>query len=353
MALIDEPKEIRKGEGLDSLRLKTYLEDNLKRSWESISIRQFRSGYSNLTYLVSLDEQEFVLRRPPFGVKAATAHDMNREFTILKALKPVFSYCPDPLLYCEDESVIGSSFFLMERIKGLILRRDPPSGLSYSPAQAAGLCERFLDALVELHSIDYEAVGLGSFGKPEGYVGRQVSGWSKRFRNAWTDDAPDFESIMLWIEENQPSDGPLASVIHNDYRLDNVVLDPRDPVKIIGVLDWEMGAIGDPFMDLGNSLAYWIQRDDSPEMQALRLMPTNMEGALTRKDLIELYMEKRGLRTSSFDFYYCFGLFRLAVIAQQIYYRYYHGQTEDERFKMLIFGVHALESACKRVIKGE
>lgn len=353
MELIDEPKEIRKGEGLDSETLKAYLEDSLKHSWDNISVKQFRSGYSNLTYLVEMDDQEYVLRRPPFGSKAATAHDMKREFTILKALKPVFSYCPTPILYCEDDAVIGSPFFMMERIKGLILRRDPPNGLSYTPDEAAALCKRFLDALVELHSIDYKAVGLGGFGKPDGYVGRQVSGWSKRFRNAWTEDAPDFEAIMLWIHENQPSDIQLPSIIHNDYRLDNVVLDPNDPIKIVGVLDWEMGAIGDPLMDLGNSLAYWIQRDDPQEMQALRLMPTNMEGALTRNELVSRYRQERELTTDSFDFYYCFGLFRLAVIAQQIYYRYYHGQTDDERFKMLIFGVQALEGACKRVIQGE
>jgi aminoglycoside phosphotransferase (APT) family kinase protein len=352
MELIDKPGDIRNGEGLETEKIKEFLESNLGQTFEDVTIRQFRSGYSNLTYLVEAQGREYVLRRPPFGAKAATAHDMKREFDIMNALKPVYPYCPNTVIYCDDESVIGAPFYLMERIKGIILRRDPPEGLHYAPEKARELCERLLDAHVELHSIDYTAVGLNDFGKPQGYVARQVEGWSKRFRNAWTQDAPDFESIMLWIGDNQPVDTETPSVIHNDYRLDNVVLDPHDPVKIIGVLDWEMATIGNPLMDLGNSMAYWIQKDDPPEMQALRLMPTNMEGALTRDELVARYAYMRGETVDSFDFYYCFGLFRLAVIAQQIYYRYYHGQTTDERFKMLIFGVHALETACKRVIEG-
>jgi aminoglycoside phosphotransferase (APT) family kinase protein len=342
---------MRQGEELDLNKVKAFLESELGESFENIRIKQFRSGYSNLTYLVELGEKEYVLRRPPFGVKAATAHDMKREFRIMNALKPVYPYCPETIAYCEDESVIGAPFYLMERIKGIILRRDPPQGLTYSSEDARKLCENFLDAHAQLHSIDYTSVGLNDFGKPHGYVGRQVSGWSKRFRNAWTPDAPDFETVMLWIADNQPPDTQTPCVIHNDYRLDNLVLDPEDPVRIIGVLDWEMGAIGNPLMDLGNSLAYWIEKDDPPEMQALRLMPTNMDGALTRDELVARYAQKSGASVDSFDFYYCFGLFRLAVIAQQIYYRYYHGQTSDERFKRLVFAAHALEKACKDLIK--
>jgi aminoglycoside phosphotransferase (APT) family kinase protein len=351
MDFTDKPTKIRQGEDLDIAKIEEFLKDSIPGLTGNLSIQQFPSGYSNLTYLLAVGEKEFVLRRPPFGTKAKTAHDMNREYSVLKALKPVYPYCPKPLVYTEDTSIMGCPFYVMERLHGIILRKDLPQGFSLIPEQARRLCEQLIDVLIELHSIDFRNIGLGDFGKPEGYVKRQVVGWSERYRAARTDDAPDCEEVMAWILEKMPPDTGTPAVIHNDYRFDNLVLDERDPMTIIGVLDWEMATVGNPLMDLGNSLAYWVQREDSPEVQVMRMMPTDVEGMLTREEIAKYYAEKSGRSMDNFDFYYCFGLFRLAVIAQQIYYRYYHGQTKDERFQMLIIGVQLLDEAARKVIE--
>jgi aminoglycoside phosphotransferase (APT) family kinase protein len=314
-------------------------------------IEQFPSGYSNLTYLVKVGGSELVLRRPPFGRKARTAHDMGREYRILKALHPVFPHCPKPLAFMEDESIMGCAFYVMERIRGIILRKNLPDELEFPPAQMRSLCENLLDVHCKLHSLDYKAIGLGGFGKPEGYVKRQVEGWSERYRTAHTPDAPPFEKVMQWLHDKMPPDFSKPAIIHNDYKLDNVVLAPQNPLKIIGVLDWEMATIGDPLMDLGSSLGYWVQSDDSPHFQAARTLPTNLPGALTRDELVKRYAEKAGITIDNFDFYLCFGLFRLAVIVQQIYYRFYHGQTKDERFRSLIVVAHTLEEEANKTIE--
>lgn len=346
---IDEPVEVREEEALDESKLISYLSGTMDWIQGDIEIRQFPGGFSNLTYLVSIGSKELVLRRPPFGKKAKTAHDMLREYRILKALKPVFPYCPAPLVYEEDESVIGAPFYLMERIKGIIIRKNFPQGLEMAPADKTRLCQNLVSVLCELHSIDYSEIGLGDFGKPEGYVERQVKGWSKRYREARTPDAPAFETVMEWLAKKMPKETG-ACVIHNDYKFDNVVLDPEDPLSIIGILDWEMATIGDPLMDLGASLAYWVDKNDSDNQKLMKQLPTTDEGMLTREEVIALYAEKTGRNLDNFDFYFCFGLFRLAVIAQQIYYRYYHGQTKDKRFAMLIFAVGILEESAKQVI---
>ncbi|MGC8684117.1 MAG: phosphotransferase family protein [bacterium] len=350
MNFIDKPRKIREGEELNISTVERFLKDSIPGLEGSLVVEQFPSGYSNLTYLIKVGDRELVLRRPPFGTKAKTAHDMKREYRILNALHPVFRYCPKPLVYSEDPSIIGCPFYVMERIKGIILRRDLPEGLVLKPDQVRQLCENMLDVHLELHSIDYKKIGLADFGKPEGYVRRQVDGWTERYRNARTDDAPDFEEVIKWLHDNMPEETKKPCIIHNDYKFDNIVLAPDNPLKIIGVLDWEMATIGDPLMDLGSSLAYWIQADDPPEFQAIRMMPTNIPGAMTRQELVNRYAEKSGMKIDNFDFYYCFGLFRLAGIAQQIYYRYYHKQTKDERFALLIFAVKALEEAALRVI---
>ena len=351
MNLIDTPKKIREGEELNIPAIEKFLKEYIPGLEGNLVVEQFPSGYSNLTYLIKVGEKELVLRRPPFGTKAKTAHDMKREYKILNALNPVFHYCPKPLIYTEDTSIMGCPFYVMERIKGIILRRDLPEGLSFKPEEARKLCENMLDVHLELHSIDYKKIGLADFGKPEGYVKRQVEGWTGRYRNAKTDDAPDFEEVIRWLHDNMPEESKKSCIIHNDYKFDNIVLSPEDPLKIIGVLDWEMATIGDPLMDLGSSLAYWVQADDPPEFQAIRMMPTNIPGAMTRDELVQRYAEKSGVKIDNFDFYYCFGLFRLAGIAQQIYYRYYHKQTKDDRFALLIFAVKALEEAALRVIR--
>ncbi|MBW1733957.1 MAG: phosphotransferase family protein [Deltaproteobacteria bacterium] len=352
MDLTDRPSKIREGEGFETGAVEKFLREKIEGLEGNFTVEQFPSGFSNLTYMIRVGRRELVLRMPPHGTKARTAHDMGREYRILRALHPVFPYAPTPFLYTEDTSIMGSPFYVMERIQGIILRKDLPGGLNMGPDKVRRLCENLVDVHLELHSIDYREVGLADFGRPEGYVKRQVEGWSKRYRAARTGDAPGFERVMEWLHHRIPEGPARSSVIHNDYKLDNVVLDPENPLKIIGILDWEMATIGDPLMDLGNSLAYWVERDDPEELQAIRLMPTNIPGALTREELVDRYVEKSGISVDSFDFYYTFGLFRLAVIAQQIYYRYYHGQTSDERFKTLIVAVNNLEKRAMGVIEG-
>ncbi len=351
MNTIDNPVKVREGETLDAEAVERFLRDHIEGLDGPLDIRQFPSGFSNLTYMIRFGDRELVLRRPPFGTKARSAHDMGREYRILQALHPVFPYAPRPLAYSEDPAVMGCPFYVMERIRGIILRKELPEGLHLSPDDARRLCERLLDVQLELHAVDYRRAGLADFGRPEGYVQRQVEGWSRRYAAARTGDAPDFDAVISWLHEKMPAGPVRPAVIHNDYKMDNVVLDPDDPLNIIGVLDWEMATIGDPLMDLGNSLAYWVQADDPPDLQAIRLMPTHIPGALTRRQLVERYCRASGLRADNFDFYYCFGLFRLAVIAQQIYYRYYHGQTRDRRFKTLIVAVQSLCAAAARVME--
>jgi len=345
----DIPAAIRKGEELDSANIEAFLKDSIPGLSGKLVISQFPSGYSNLTYLLAVGKREFILRRPPFGTKATTAHDMGREYNILKALRPVFPYCPEPLAYSEDISIIGSPFYIMERLRGIILRRDLPSDLSFTSQQAQRLCENLLDIQIDLHSIDYKEVGLENFGKPKGYVERQVKGWIGRYRKARTEDAPDFEAVMAWLLETGPQT-PTGRVLFTTITSLIIVSWIKRPHRIIGILDWEMATIGDPLMDLGNSLAYWVQQDDPPEIQIIRTMPTHLKGALTRDEMVKRYAKMTGRDISNFNFYLCFGLFRLAVIAQQIYYRYYHGQTKDERFKNLIFAVHVLEKAAMKLV---
>ncbi len=353
MDLTDKPTQVRQGEELNLKAIRQFLKDSIPGLSGALTVKQFPSGYSNLTYLIEVGERELVLRRPPFGTKAKTAHDMGREFRILSALKPVFPYCPKPLVYTEDESVIGCPFYVMERIKGIILRRKPPEGFELTPERMRTLCENLLHVHFMLHSVDYKSLGLEGFGKPEGYVKRQVEGWSERYRRAWTPDAPTYEMVMQWLHDRMPAEFEKPAVIHNDFKFDNVVLNPENPLEIIGVLDWEMATIGDPLMDLGSSLGYWVQRDDPPEFQAAATQLTNLPGALTRAEVIKRYEDECGITVDNFNFYICFGFFRLAVIAQQIYYRFYHGQTRDQRFKQLIYSVHILEAAAKRTIEGK
>ena len=352
-APIDRATTVRQGEELDAGRLAAYLRATIPDLAGELEVSQFPSGHSNLTYLLRFGDREVVLRRPPFGRKPKSGHDMRREHGILQALHGVFPYCPEPLAFCDDESILGCPFFVMERLQGVIIRRDIPAGLALSPLDVTALFERMVDVLVELHAVDHHAVGLSEFGRPEGYVERQIRGWSERYRRARTPDVPDCEPVMAWLEDNLPPEGERAGVIHNDFRLDNMVLDPADPLTIVGVLDWEMATIGDPLMDLGATLAYWVQQDDPPETHLLRMMPTHVDGAPTRRELVAMYAERSGLDAGSFDFYYCYGLFRLAVIAQQIYFRSYHGETRDPRFSVFNHAVIALESSARRVIDGE
>ena len=274
MALNDQSTRIRDGEELDAAIIDSYLKAHIPGLSGEPQISQFPGGASNLTYLLEYPQQEFVLRRPPFGHKAKSAHDMGREYRILNQLNAGFPYCPKAYVHCTDESVIGSEFYVMERVNGIILRADLPAELNFSPEQTTQLCKSFIDKLVELHNVDYQACGLGDLGKPEGYVARQISGWSDRYEKALTPDAPLWTEVKAWLNEKMPADHPKSAIVHNDYRFDNVILDPRDPQRIIGVLDWELTTLGDPLMDLGNTLAYWIEAGDPAPVQLMRRQPT-------------------------------------------------------------------------------
>jgi aminoglycoside phosphotransferase (APT) family kinase protein len=316
-------------------------------------VRQFPGGASNLTYLLHYPGRDLILRRPPSGVKARGAHDMSREFTIQSRLAPVFSYVPGMVAFCDDPDVIGSDFYVMERLAGTILRSDLPEGVTLPPADAATLCTKFVDVLAELHAVDPSRAGLDDLGKGAGYVARQVGGWSARYRKAVTDNVGDYERVMGWLDEHQPED-VANRVIHNDFRLDNVVLAADDPLRVVGVLDWEMATLGDPLMDLGGALAYWIQADDEAEYLAMRRQPSHLPGMLTRAEMVDYYGSRTGhtVTTEQWRFYEVFGLFRLGVIAQQIYYRYHHGQTTNEAYAAFYDVATYLERRCNRLIDG-
>lgn len=304
-------------------------------------VRQFSGGASNLTYLLRYPTADLILRRAPRGTKARGAHDMRREFTIQQRLRPVFGYVARMVAFCDDPEVLGADFYVMERVDGVIPRSELPDGVTLTPEQARALCASMVDVLVELHGVDPAAAGLEDLGKGLGYVRRQVEGWSTRYRNARTDDAPDLEPAMAWLDAHQPDD-VASCVIHNDFKLDNLVLDRDDPTRVVGVLDWEMATLGDPLMDLGGDLAFWVEATDDAEFQLFRRVPTHLPGMMTRAEIVALYAERTGrsLTPEQWRFYEVFGLFRLAVISQQIYYRYFHGQTTNEVFAVFGPAVH-------------
>ena len=331
---LDHPTAIRPGEELPLEALEKFLLRHFPDSIRPLAAEQFPSGHSNLTYLVRLGNREMVLRRPPFGSKVKSAHDMGREYRVLSKLHPAYPLAPRVLLFCDDDSILGSPFYLTEPIRGIILRKDPPEGLDFSPELAQRLSESFVDNLARLHSLDYRATGLAELGKPQGYLERQVHGWIDRYRGSQTHDWPEVERIATWLIERIP---PMreATLIHNDYKYDNLVLDSNDVTKIIGVLDWEMCTIGDPLSDLGTALAYWVDARDSNELQQVRWCPSNYPGSLTRTQLVERYARATGRNVSSMVFYLAFARFKVAVILQQIYYRYHLGLTQDQRFASL------------------
>ena len=329
--------------------LQKYLQPVLGLTGSRFQVRRFPAGFSNLTYLITTEEKKFVLRRPPFGVKARSAHDMGREYKVLSSLKPLFPLCPTPLHYCEDESIIGSPFFVMEHLDGLILRQDASST---DPDMFRVQATEMMRVLATLHRLDPNHPEISIRGTPDGSVDRQIRGWSERFRASRTEDVPDFETVMAWISDHRPpATATLPAVIHNDYKPDNIVFDPRDPGRIIGVLDWEMATLGDACMDLGNSLAYWVEKSDPPDKQIFRTMPTDLPGAPTRREMLAIWEENTGHKIDNFSWYYLFGVFRLAVISQQIYFRFSKGQANDPRFSMMSHAVKAMERVCRNIME--
>jgi aminoglycoside phosphotransferase (APT) family kinase protein len=343
----DQTIVVRPGEELDLEKLEPFLRKNFPQEAGRLIVRQYPSGHSNLTYSVQLGARELVLRRPPFGSKVKTAHDMGREFRVLSKLHAHYPPAPKVLVFCDDDSVLGAPFYLMEPIHGIILRRDVPQELDFSPEVARRVSESFLDNLALLHSLDYSAVGLADLGKPQGYLERQVRGWVERYHGSKTQELPEVETISEWIQEHMPSSSD-STLIHNDYKYDNLVLDPNDLSRIIGVLDWEMCTIGDPLTDLGTALAYWVDGSDPPEILETRWGPTNYPGSLTRAQLVQRYAQKTGRDLSEMAFYLVFARFKIAVIVQQIYFRYHQGLTHDERFATMPGRIKLLLTAALR-----
>lgn len=335
----------RSGEALDAEVVDVWLKAQLPHLEGAPDITQYSGGASNWTYRLRYANDDLVLRRAPAGTKAAGAHDMAREFRIQQALKPGFDRVPQVHALCEDPGVIGSPFYVMERIDGVIPRRDMPRDVELDRAGTRALCIAALDTLVALHAVDATTPSLAAFGKGAGYAQRQIEGWSERYRRARTWNVPRFERVMRWLADSVPVDTGTC-VIHNDYRFDNLVLDRADPTRILGVLDWEMATLGDPLMDLGNSLAYWVEANDDFFIRGMRRQPTHLPGMLTRLEVIAYYEQASGRSGAHWAFYETYGLFRLAAIVQQIYYRYHHRQSRNPAFRHFWLMVHYLERRC-------
>lgn len=330
--LLDRPREVRSGETFDLAAVDEWLKGQLSGLDGQPTVLQFPGGASNLTYLLTYPQRELILRRPPFGHKAKSAHDMVREYRVQSALKPVYPAVPNMVALCQDPAIMDCDFYVMDRIRGIIPRANLPPGLELTREQTRKLCQSVIDKLIELHQVDYRAAGLESLGKGAGYVKRQIEGWTDRYKKSKTWNVPSWRRVSRWLADHMPEDVATV-VIHNDFRFDNIVLDMADPETIIGVLDWEMATLGDPLMDLGNSLAYWVQASDDRFHQMLRRQPTHLPGMFSRREVVEYYCERMKLSTANWTFYEVYGLFRLAVIVQQIYYRYYHRQSRNPAFR--------------------
>ena len=348
--VLDQSKAVRKGEELDITSIHNWLIDKTNIPDHLPNVTQYAGGASNWTYCLDYSDRALILRRPPAGTKAKSAHDMNREFKVQSGLKKVFPFVPNMIALCTDESILGCDFYVMEKLVGIIPRANLPKGLSLSKQEVAKLCLNVLDKLIELHKVDYKAAGLETLGRGTGYSRRQIEGWSKRYSRAKTWNVPSYKKIIDWLKERIPED-ITTCVIHNDYRFDNVVLDPIKPTIVIGILDWELSTLGDPLMELGSSLAYWIQADDNFIFKSSRRQPTNLPGMLRREEVVEYYLDKMNFKIENWAFYEVYGLFRLAGILQQIYYRYHHKQTSNPAFKNFWILNHALNRRCLSVIK--
>lgn len=328
-------QQVRKGEELPELELKKFLlEKELISSMSGdLFVQQFTHGYSNLTYLLTIDNKEFVLRKPPVGA-IKRGHDMSREYKVQSGLSRGFSKVPKMFAYTNDPSILGSEFYLMERVEGIILNFKEAKKREIQANEYRTISNTWLDTLVELHGLDYQACGLSDLGRPQGYVERQVTNWGKQYLKAATEDVKAAHQIMKWLEKNQPKEYN-ACLIHNDFKYDNVVFKDETWQDITAILDWEMATLGDPLMDLGTSLGYWTLQSDPEFLQQGIPSPTLFTGNPKRSELVEKYAKKSGKSVDNILFYYAFGLFKIAVIAQQIYYRYNKGLTTDPRFAHL------------------
>ena len=341
-------QKVREGEELPEIPLKKYLKEiNLIESIESdLVVKQFTHGYSNLTYLLQIENKEYVLRKPPKGA-IKRGHDMSREFKVQSGVAKAFSKVPKMYGFSNDENILGSDFYIMEKMEGIILNYAAAKSRNITSNNYETIANSWLNTLVELHNVDYKSIGLGDLGKPEGYVERQVTNWSKQYVKAKTDEYPEADLVMQWIQENQPKKYDHC-LIHNDFKYDNVVFKDDSWQEVSAVLDWEMATLGDPLMDLGTSLGYWTVVTDHDFVKQGIPSPTIFEGNPIRSEIAKMYAEKSERNLDNLVFYYAFGLFKIAVIAQQIYFRYHKGWTTDPRFANLN---KAAELCCKLALK--
>ncbi len=346
MAKMDQARNIREGEELALDKLQAFLEKTFSKTQTQLEIQQFPSGFSNLTYLLKWDNREWVLRRPPYGAeKISKGHDMGREYRVLSLVHPHFPEAPEPLVYSEDLDIIGAPFYIMKRIRGTILRAGQK--VDISPETTRAMNTSMIDTFVKLHQLDIEQTGLIQIGKPEGYLQRQIEGWSKRYEKAQTEDIPAMHYAREWLAKNMP-ESPAPTFIHNDYKYDNIVLNPDNLGEVKAVLDWEMSTVGDPLTDLGIYLSYTVEENDP---QGLRNFLPLYSNSLTRQELVQRYQEQRGVEIQNIPFYYAFALFKLGVVLQQIYYRYHEGFTKDPRFAPLIFLTRECALMSQKVIE--
>lgn len=327
-------QKVRKGEELNEINLKKFLKENdlISDIKSELNVLQFSNGFSNLTYSLSIENKEYVIRKPPKG--AVYGHDMNREFKVLKGLNNGFDKAPIAYAYSEDNSIIGTSFYIMEKVNGKIITPRELKESSIPTKDYSIISKTWLKTFVELHNLDYNKLGLSELGKPDGYVERQVRNWGKQYLKAATEEIKEAKLIMNWLDKNKPTKYK-HSLIHNDYKYDNVVFSSNSWSKINSILDWEMCTIGDPLMDLGTSIAYWAESSDPPQLKSTFNYPTSIKGNPTRLEVVEMYEKEAGITVNNLVFYYVFGLFKIAVIVQQIYYRYNKGLTTNEKFKDL------------------
>jgi len=334
--------QVRSGEELQEASLKKFLLENqlIAKEQSELVVSQFATGFSNLTYLLAIEDKEYVLRRPPFGA-TKRGHDMGREYKVLHHLKKAFSKIPEVYVYTEEKDIIGAPFYLMEKMEGIILSAKEAKKRNIAAEAFPTIANSWLDTFIELHAVDYSSCGLGDLGRPEGYVERQVSNWGKQYLKVEIEKIPVAQKVMAWMEEHQPKAYDF-SLIHNDYKYDNVAFVDEEWKEISAVLDWEMCTLGDPLMDLGTSLGYWSMHSDGDLIRQGIPSPTVMPGNPGRTEIVELYAQKSGRSINNLVFYYVYGLFKIAVIAQQIYYRYHKGLTTDERFAKLNMAVQLL-----------
>ena len=336
-----DTKPVRESEQLDWDSLAAYAREKLAAvlgeqfdSKAPLTVEQFPGGHSNLTYLLRFGTQEFALRRPPFGPVPPKAHDMAREYRILEAVHPIYPFAPRPFVLCEDPSVIGSTFYIMERRRGLVVRYDEPPELADRPEARRRVSQALVDALATLHAVDLDAHGLNALGKPAGFVERQVRGWGERWKGSQTGELPEMDTLAAWLAERLPPDARRPTLVHGDFKLDNVMLDASDVGRVVAVFDWEMTAIGDPLVDVGILLCYWVHASTVTQRDSLTSV-THRDGWFTRAEILERYGARTGIDLTNITFYEVFAVFKLAVVLQQIFYRYHRGQTDDPRFAEL------------------